>query len=103
VFASPPSRITPLGDSTYEKRTAWVRVTAFGGQARSMAALGKGSLVQVLAHLRQSVVEVGDKKIVSHDVIADEVVFLRVKKPGGAAAEPAGVEPEACEAEAAAA
>jgi len=98
VFASPPSRITPLGDSTYEKRTAWVRVTAFGGQARSMAALGKGSLVQVLAHLRQSVVEVGDKKIVSHDVIADEVVFLRVKKPGGAAAEP-----EACEAEAAAA
>ena len=55
-------------DGTYEKRTSWVRVTAFGGQARSMAALGKGSLVQVLAHLRQSVVEVADKKIVTHDV-----------------------------------
>jgi len=90
-------------DGTYEKRTSWVRVTAFGGQARSMAALGKGSLVQVLAHLRQNVVEVADKKIVTHDVIADEVVFLRVKQPAGAAADLPQAEGEACEADAVAA
>lgn len=94
----------PVGDGTYEKRTSWTRVTAFGGLARSLARLGKGSLVQVRAHLRQRVVEVGDRNIYTHDVIADEVLFLRFKEKADAAASQ-GEAPEggACDTAAAAA
>lgn len=60
--------------------------------------------MQVQAHLRQHVVEVGDQKIYTHDVIADEVVFLRFKAKAEGA--PAEDEPqdelEACETAAAA-
>lgn len=93
----------PVGDNTYEKRTSWARVTAFGSLARSLAKLGKGSLVQVRAHLRQNVIEVGGTRYLTHDVIADEVVFLRVKALSGAASEPADAGADACDVDAVAA
>ena len=73
------------GGGRYEERVRWIRVTAFGALARSMARLGKGSLVQVLAHLRPRVTDWAGTRHHDHDVIADDVKFLVVKEPGGGA------------------
>lgn len=75
----------PTGDGeTYEKRTTWTRVTAFGPKAKPLGQLGKGTRVVVRGHLRTNTYETGGVRFQHSEVIADDVEFQRVKKPVGA-------------------
>ena len=79
----------PIGGGKFETRVTWIRVTAFGPLARSLACLGKGSQVLVRAHLTTNSREIAGDRYYFRDVFADEVEFLRVKKPADSAAEDA--------------
>ena len=76
----------PKGEE-FEQRTTWTRVTAFGGLARSLASLGKGSKVLVTGHLKTTVTVRDDVRFTHSEVIATAVEFQRVKKPAGDAAD----------------
>lgn len=84
-----------LGDGSWESRTNWTRVTAFGGRAEALRVLGKGSRVLVKGHLRARAFEKDGVRFERSEVIADYVEFQQVRKPAQAEV---GDSPEAEEA-----
>jgi single-strand DNA-binding protein len=83
-----------VGES-WEQRTTWTRIVAFGKLAESLSILGKGSRVAVRAHLKTNVFEAGGKSFQYSEVIADDVEFMHVKLAEGEDAVPADEPAEA--------
>jgi single-strand DNA-binding protein len=77
-------RVRAKDGEGYEDRCNWTRVTAFGGLAKSLGRLGKGSSVLVQGGLRQTVYEKDDVRLQYSEVIAKSVRFLVVRPPEGA-------------------
>ena len=67
----------------YEDRTNWTRVTAFGGLAKTLGRLGKGSKVLVQGRLKETTYERDGVRVQYSEVIATRVEFLVVKPPEG--------------------
>jgi single-strand DNA-binding protein len=80
---------------TYEQRTTWTKVVAFGSLAKSLTILGKGSRVVVRARLKTAYFEAGGKRFQYSEVIADDVEFMHVKLAEGEDALPADEPAEA--------
>lgn len=77
-------RVRAKDGDHYEDRTNWTRVTAFGGLAKTLQRLGKGSKVLVQGRLKETVYEKDDVRVHYSEVIATRVEFLVVKPPEGA-------------------
>ena len=73
-----------LGDGSWQSRTNWTRVTAFGGRAEALRVLGKGSRVLVKGHLRARTFEKDGVRLERSEVIADFVEFQDVREPARA-------------------
>lgn len=82
-------RVRASDGDHYEDRTNWTRVTAFGGLAKTLGRLGKGSKVLVQGRLQETTYEKEAVRVQYSEVIATRVEFLVVKPPeGGEAVEP---------------
>lgn len=66
------------GEGQRRERTDWHRVTAFGALAGTLEHLKRGDLVAVSGRLRSEPYEKDGKKGWSVDVVASEVVFLKL-------------------------
>jgi hypothetical protein len=72
--------------STYRSRTgdlctAHPEVQVFNGLSRSLACLGRGSLVTVCAHLEDDVREPGTACSRHSEIVADRVEILKAEEP----------------------
>lgn len=66
-------------DGEWVRRVTWIRATAFGALAKSLAILGKGSKVLVRGRLKKAVFERDAVRFEHSEVIAEHVEFQLVK------------------------